>query len=319
MPQTTTTTWADRILAEVIAEICLSAPTPKNVISKLANFTSIAGEPAPTVAFPRYGDLGPADLVAEADDVTSTELAMGTESTFTPAEYAMMGEITFKAARRKVPGMVSVHQLFDGSASLEQQLAVFTGTAMRLKGSIDERVEIECATALLGITAQASVTGAALDIATIQEAIYKQAQNEILNENLALVLSPKQVADLREAVTGAAGPVWSTDIQSITQLSPDMSLDGLRGTFMGVPVYEMSASVVQTSGGDDYGALIVVGSGNPEGSNPGSVVIVEGEGLYYSFQADNSKRSVEVQATYEFDAGLRATDYGCEIISSSTV
>jgi hypothetical protein len=317
MAQTTTTTWADRILAEVIAEICLSAPTPKNVVSKLANFNTIAGEPAPTLAMPRYGDLGPAATVAEAADVTSTALLMGVEATFTPAEYAMMAEITYKAARRIVPGMTGVHQLFDGSASLEQQLAVFSGQAMRLKGSIDEALEVECTTALTGIADLATTGGAALTIAVLEEAIYKQAQNEILNEDLAFVLSPKQVSDLRSAITVAVGPVWSTDIQSVTQIRPDISLDGLRGTFMGIPVYEISASVVQVSGADDLGALIVVGRGNAEGPTPGSLVIVEGEPLYFSFEANNSARSVEVQCTYEFDAGLRATDYGCEIQSLS--
>ena len=103
----------------------------------------------------------------------------------------------------------------------------------------------------------------------------------------------------------------------MTQVRPDISLDGLRGTFMGIPVYEISQSVIETTGGDDLGALIVVGRGNAEGPAPGSLVIVEGEPLYFSFEADNSKRSVEVQCTYEFDAGLRATDYGCEIQSVS--
>lgn len=317
MPQTTTTTWADMILAEVIGEVALSAPTPKNVVSKLANYNTIAGMPSGTLALPRYGDLAAATAPGEGVAATSVALAMGTESTFTPVEYATMAEITYKAMREKVPGLASIHQLFDGSTSIEQQLSVFMAEAMRLKGTIDERVEIECTTALTGITAIANGTGVALTVALMEEAIYKQAQNEILNEDLAFVLSPKQLSDLRSAITAAVGPVWSTDIQSITQVRPDVSLDGLRGTFMGIPVYEISASCVQTTGGDDLGALIVVGRGNAEGSNPGSLVVVSGSELYFTFETANAKRSVELQVNYEVDAGLRATDYGCEIQSLS--
>ena len=317
MPQTTTTTYADMILAEIIGEVALSAPTPKNVVSKLANYNTIAGMPSGTLALPRFGDLGAAPTVAEGTAVTSTALAMGTESTFTPADYAMMAEITYKAMREKVPGLASVHSLFDGSASLDQQLSVFMAEAMRLKGTIDEAVEGQCTLALTGIADIANGTGVALTVALMEEAIYKQAQNEILNEDLAFCLTPKQLSDLRSAITTATGPVWSTDIQSITQIRPDVSLDGLRGTFMGIPVYEISQSVIQTTGADDLGALIVVGRGGAEGANPGSLVVVSGSELYFTFETVNAKRSVELQVNYEFDAGLRATDYGCEIQSAS--
>lgn len=318
MPQTTTTTWTDMILAEVIGEVALSAPTPKNVVSKLANYNTIAGMPSGSLALPRYGDLAKATAPGEGVAPTSVALVMGTESTFTPVEYTTLAEITYKAMREKVPGLASVHQLFDGSASIEQQLSVFMAEAMRLKGTIDERVEFECTSALTGLADQASGAGSALTLALMEEAIYKQAQNEILNEDLAFVLSPKQLSDLRSAITSASGPVWSTDIQSITQIRPDVSLDGLRGTFMGIPVYEISQSCVQTTGGtDDLGALIVVGRGNAEGPNPGSLVVVAGSELYFTFETANAKRSVELQVNYEFDAGLRAADYGCEIISVS--
>jgi hypothetical protein len=317
MPQTTTTTYADMILAEVIGEVALSAPTPKNVVSKLANYNTIAGMPSGSLALPRFGNLAAATAPGEGVATTSVALAMGTEAAFTPVEYSTMAEITYKAMREKVPGLAGVHQLFDGSTSLEQQLSVFMAEAMRLKGTIDERVELECTGSLAGITDLANGAAAALNIALLEEAIYKQAQNEILNEDLAFVLSPKQVSDLRAAITSSAAPVFSTDIQSITTISPDISMDGLRGTFMGIPVYEMSQSVVPTGATWDIGALIVVGRGNAEGPNPGSLVVVSGSDLYFTFETVNAKRSVELQVNYEFDAGLRATDYGCEIHSLS--
>lgn len=319
MPLTTTTTYTTRILAEVIAELVLAAPTPKNVLSKLANIQSIQGEPALSLAMPRYADLGAASLVAENADIASTALAMGTESTFTPAEYGMMGEVTYRAARRKVPGLSSVHQLFDGSATLDQQLAVFSGEAMRLKGAIDEAVETQCSIALTSLTDVVGTTTVDLSIADMEAAIYAQAINEILNEDLAFTLAPIQMYDLRAAITSSTAPVFSTDIQSVTTVRPDMSLDGLRGAFMGIPVYEISNSVVQTAnaGADVVGALVIRGRGEATAATSGTLVICEGENLYFSFEADNSARAVEVQAVYEFDAGLRATDMGVQIVTDA--
>tara|TARA_R100001594_G_scaffold43607_2_gene75776 strand:- start:711 stop:1661 length:951 start_codon:yes stop_codon:yes gene_type:complete len=312
---TTTTTWTSMILTEIIGEIALSAPTPKNVVSKLANYNSIQGMPSGTLQLARNADLGAAATVAEGAAVPVTDLAMVAPATFTPADFAMMAKITYKAMRERVPGLASVHQLFDGSATIEQQLSVFMPQAARLKGAIDEAVETECNLALAGLTDIVNLTGNPFSVVGAEEAIFKQAQNEILNEDLAFCLSPKQLSDLRSDITTAAGPVWSTDIQSITQVRPDLSMDGLRGVFMGIPVYEISQSCVRNDGTDDFGALIVVGRGNAEGPNPGTLVVVEGSSLYFTFETVNAERSVELQCNYEFDAGLRAADYGVEIQS----
>tara|TARA_Y100000361_G_scaffold153876_1_gene177025 strand:+ start:5036 stop:6004 length:969 start_codon:yes stop_codon:yes gene_type:complete len=322
MALTTTTIVTDQILAELLAEIALDAARPKNVASLLANFDSIDGRPTGTLNMPRYDDIGPAAAVAENADVTSTTLANGTQASFTPSEYAIMAEITFKAARERVPGMANVAALIQ-SGTVEQILAAFANDANRLGEAMNERIEIECVDALSSLANSVGTTTVDLSIANLEEALYTFATLEVgnINDDLALVLAPRQVQDLRAAVTSSSNSaaVFSTDIQSITSYRPDNSTNGLIGAFMGVPVYQLSQSVVNTAnaGADVEGALIQVGRGSAVNGQRGSVCIVEGSALAMTVDHDMSKRSFELQATYEFDAGLRATDMGVLIVTDA--
>ena len=319
MALTTSTTYGDMILPEIIANLVLEAPTPKAVVSKLANFVSIAGQPTGSIAMPRFADLGAAANVAENADVSSTTLSMGTQSTFTPAYYGMMGEVTFKAMREKMPGLTSVYQLFDGTATVDQQLAVFAQEAQRLKNAMDEAIETAACADFASLSDSVGSTTVDLTIANLEEAIFEQAKNEIRNENLAFCLAPAQLFDLRSAITSSTATIFSTDVQSIINVTPDLSLDGLRGSLFGIPVYEMSQSVVATAnaGADVVGALIIRGSGEPTSSDYGTLVVCEGCALHYTFDADMSKRAAEIQINYEFDVGLRAADLGVKIVTDA--
>ena len=319
MAQTTRTTVTDQVLSEVIAEAALSAARPKNVLSRLCNQTSIAGMPAASLSMPRHGDIGAAASVSETADISSTTLTAGTQSTFTPLEYGIMAEVTYKAARRRMPGLASVHQLFNGSASLEQQLAVFADDSERLGAAQFEALEAACIDALDSLANSVGSTTVNLALSDMEDALYTYETLEVSNEDLAFVLAPRQIADLRTALTTATGTIWSTDIQSIMERSPDTSKTGLQGAFLGVPTYTLSNSIVNTAnaGADVVGALIPVGRGDPVAGQAGAVVIVEGEPLFYSFETDNSKRSVEIQAVWEWAAGLRATDYGVKIVTDA--
>ena len=149
---------------------------------------------------PRYADIGPAAAIAENADVSSTTLSNGTQASFSPSEYAIMAEITFKAARERVPGLSNVASLIQ-SGTVEQVLAAFANDANRLGEAMNERIEIECVDALTSLANSVGSTGVDLSIANLEEALYTFATLEVgnINDDLALVLAPRSFLRLIQA------------------------------------------------------------------------------------------------------------------------
>jgi hypothetical protein len=309
MSLTTTTTRSTVLLTELLSDVALEPLTPKTVFWPLINQDSIDGGAGLTRKYPKKSDLGAATAATEGVDFTSTTtLSYGTAITATPTEAAVArADITTRAIRRAFPGqpasVVMARILANDFTGL---LGVLDDEARSLMRMCYEKVETDCCALLDDAATTVGSTGVDLSVANLLLAIYDLEANEPEHEDFIFVMHPQQTADMRTALlslSAASSAVWFQQADAgIVNFAGDVSRNGLKGSFLGIPWYQTSPSVnpLPNSGADVAGALLCRGSGLPERGQRGAHVFVEGHAPAFLLDVDPSARTIELMAIWEY-------------------
>lgn len=306
--ETTATTYSSRILSEILSASVIPAHTPKHVVMPLCAQDSIDGEPSLTKKYPKFSDIGKASAGTEGTDLsTNTTLSMGTAISVTPTEGALIkSTVTTRAARRKYPG-ASGDGLYEAlrTGNMASVVGYLRDEATRLMLACMETAEFDCAALLGSLSTSVGTTGTVNTVANMINAIYQLEILDPWHDQRAFVLTPQQLKDLRLELGstggGLGGSVWTNvGDTSFFNESNDVSRNGAKGAFLGIPVYQYAKNVRTTinSGADEPGALISV-SNDPVQS---TFVFCEGEPFRFDVQVDASLRAVELVAVYEYAA-----------------
>jgi hypothetical protein len=319
MADTTTTIAAARILTEKLAAKVLAAAKPKMVVAQFMTQTSIAGYPSPDLKLTQFTDLGPAREVAETADIAATaatSLGYETPVVVTPAENAVeYAVITDKTIEKGWPGMVKAADILQ-RASADELMRFFAPAAMRLGLMVDEKVESDCVDLLSNFSNTVGSTGVNIDVLTHEEAIFTLNTQELPHGQFVACYTPRQVSDLRReiAITGGGfdGPLRNMDVGH-----PGDAMNGFQFVLLGVPVFEISNSLVNTanSGADVDGAMFLWGQGDPDQGEgrPGALAYVEGRPLYFEFDRKASARTTQVIINLDYEVAERHDSYGVTV------
>lgn len=328
MSVTTTTTYANNILTEHLSDVALGALTPKLVTYNLVNQDSIDGLPTLAKEYRKIADDGPAAAATEGVDFTTvTTLSMDTTVTATPTEGAVArADITTRTIRRKYPG-VNADAVWSSIASGDYSplMGLLEEEVQRLSRMCLEKQEVDLQALLDDFSDSVGSSGVDLTIANLLSAIYKYEENEPQTEDCVFDLHPEQVNTMRslllaQAAASASAGLWVSQADGgIVNYSPDASRNGLKGSFLGIPVYQHSPSTnpLPNAGADVAGALMARGVGRPEDGQRGALVLCEGMPMRVVMSADVSARTIELMVITEY-AALEHTDaHGVSIITDA--
>lgn len=312
--ETTTTTLSSAILTEILGPISIPAHTPKITLIPLINQDSIDGEGSLTKQYHVDTDLGQAAAGTEGTDfTTNTELTKGTPVQATPTEGAIAkGELTDRAVRRRFPGQASAAVWAAMAAEDPTRFAALTqGEAERLTMMCLEKAEADAAALLGALSNTVGTSGTDIGVVDMVNALFTMKTLEPVHEDMLWYLWPNQLQELtlELGVTtgGLTGAVWFQQADaSFINMFPDDQRNGLRGSFLRVPVYEGSHSlrVLVNVGADVAGALMLRGQGAPDVPNAqlSPFCFTEGAPLRFDMDTDASKRASELLCIYEYAA-----------------
>ncbi len=311
MPITNTGTRSSHILTELLAETPLQPLTPKTVAWNLINHDTTDGEASLTKKITKDSDLGPAGTATEGVDFTnSTPLSMDTPINATPVESAVARfDITTRALRREYPGK-SASELY--SKVLAGDFMAIFGMLQRQAAKLAtmcwEKAEADVCALLDDASGTVGTTNTDFTVPNALQAIFLLEQNEPAHEDFVWALANRQVADIRAALlstSSASAASWFKDADAnILNHVNDSGRTGLKGTFLGLPVFQTSPSVnpKPNSQVDVAGMLACRGQGRTEdpGALRGAHSFVEGHPLEYLLSIDVSARTIMLMAIWEY-------------------
>lgn len=326
--QTSTLTSGNVILNEVLNDKILGALTPKVVFWNLMNHDSIDGAASLAKEYPKYADYGPAIAGTEAVDfTTTTTISYDTTVTVTPTEAAMArADITTRAIRRKAPGM-SADAVFGPilSGDFSGILDILAEEAGQLARMCFEKAEVDCCALLDDYSDSVGSTGVDITLANVLTAIYKLEENEPEHENFAWVMHPQQMFDIRtfllaQAAGNVTAGVWNQQADAnFINFQGDAPRNGLKGSLLGIPVYQTSPSVnpLPNAGADVAGALVCVGQGAPGSGMRAANVFLEGMPMRFLVDVDPSARTIELLCLWEYAVAEHTDAHGVSIITDA--
>jgi len=324
MATSTTTTWTSAILSEALSERAIPANLPKQVVLNLVNQDSIAGQPTKTKQYPILTDLGAASSLTEGTDIgSSTTLGYGTAVTVTPSEVGEMAEITNQAIQRKFPGLgADAVQALMQSQDVGPIVNALGEQAQRLAAMCLESAEKSCVDLTAGFSNTVGSTGVDLAVSDLIEAIYTYKTLETPGEDAVFTLAPNQIREMQlelNATGAASSAIWNQQATASAANANFGTMNGFRGEFLGVPVYEFSHSLRPSvnAGADTAGALMARGVGSPDSGQVGAIVFCEGAPLYFAVEQNVAGRSIKLTCVYQYAAAELSDSYGVSIISDA--
>ena len=189
-----------------------------------------------------------ATAATESQDHAVSEYTQTTPNTLTAAQVKVYVELSDKAT------------LF-GGADIEQ-LVQEGGAALAQKFDTDALALLD---ALNGGT-QVGTSGAALTASILLQANYTlNAAN--VTDNLVYVLHPRQIYDIQGEILTSTASVWSNPTE-ITLFNAAPQLNGLRGFFLGVPVFQTTNTESVNGDADWAGGHFAAGLALAAGIGP---------------------------------------------------
>lgn len=327
--ETTATVYSAVILNEVLNDVALKALTPKVVAWNHLNQDSIDGAASLSKEYPVHSDKGAAAAATEGTDFTTiTEMTYASSVTVTPTEAAVArADITTRAMRRKFPGM-STDQVYGAIMGGDYSLIVdmLEEEAARLAGMLYEKAETDCIALLDDFTDTAGSSGVDIDLSVFLTALYKLEENEPDHENFVFLGDIEQIrtlrSDLTSAATSADGVVFNTQADaSFVNFLSDGARTGLKGSLLGVPMFQLAPSLRLTAntGADVVGALVARGQGVPgqPGALNGACVFVEGHPIRFLVDVNASQRTIELIGIWEYGVAELRDAHGVSVITDA--
>lgn len=304
-----TTVGADEILSEILSATAIPPTLPKLVFWRHCNQQNIDGMASEDLKVNVRSNLGqavagPGEGVAITID---TALSNGTPITFTPAENAVERSIiTEDVLQLRFPG-ASIDAVLSAIESEDYaRVAQLLGwhaedLALKMLRKFEADHLALFSTATNATTATAGLTG--LDVLAAYFAIVDREND---HEDIALFLTEKGINDLRTEMGftsgGLAGSVWMQEGDvSYFNTRPDADQTGSRGSFLGLPMFAVSSTLVTTGAGDDLVGLACRGTGDVRTGQVGAVGMCQGHSMRWRVQKDIDTRAVKIVGTMKYD------------------
>jgi len=336
MAQTTSTTVANWLLSEVMSQIALDPLRGKYVLLPFLNMADISGRATKNRKIRKKTAIAAAVDDNEGVDFTSSAVALGVASniTITPTTKVQGVELTSDAIELALPGVARSQVIAAINGNNAAALPLVRDAMTEILEAHYLRAETDALALFSGLSESASSSGAnptaaPLSFATLLDAMLKLLDNNPASEDMVFVLDEVGIADLRALAAGGSGAALSTIFSSSAadlaffNHRPDVSRNGFRGSFAGVPIYAGNKAVMATANtgaADRVGALIVAGRG--ETGAPGSVrgfaEMVERYEPSLGFQYDLGKDLLLAVGRWCWAVGEHTDEHGVKIIYDKT-
>lgn len=336
MAQTTSTTVANWLLSEVMSQIALDPLRGKYVLLPFLNMADISGRATKNRKIRKKTAIAAAVDDNEGVDFTSSAVALGVASniTITPTTKVQGVELTSDAIELALPGVARAQVIAAINGNNAAALPLVRDAMTEILEAHYLRAETDALALFSGLSESASSSGAnptaaPLSFATLLDAMLKLLDNNPASEDMVFVLDEVGIADLRALAAGGSGAALSTIFSSSAadlaffNHRPDVSRNGFRGSFAGVPIYAGNKAVMATANtgaADRVGALIVAGRG--ETGAPGSVrgfaEMVERYEPSLGFQYDLGTDSLLAVGRWCWAVGEHTDEHGVKIIYDKT-
>lgn len=337
MAQTTSTTVANWLLTEVMSQIALDPLRGKYVLLPFLNMADISGRATKNRKIRKKSAIAAAVDDTEGTDFTSSAVALGVASnvTITPTTKVQGVELTTDAIELALPGVPRSQVVAAIQSGNPAALPLVRDAMTEIIEAHYLRAETDAMALFSGLSESASSSGsnptaAPLSFAVLLDAMLKLLDNNPASEDLVFVLDEVGVADLRTLAAGGAGAALSSiftgggagDLAFFNH-RPDVSRNGFRGSFAGIPIYAGNKAIMATANtgaADRVGALIVAGRG--ETGAPGSVrgfaEMAERYEPSLGFQYDLGTDSLLAVGRWCWAVGEHTDEHGVKIIYDKT-
>ncbi len=326
--ETTSTSWSNATLSESLRGNVPAHTADKQVVRQLCAEDTIDGEASLSRDYIVESDLGAMSAGSEGTDISANiELALASNVTVTPTEGAAgKADITLRAIKRRLGGPRGnqIRALLQ-SRSVEQVTTILQQDANRLLKMAREKIEDDCANLLGSLTNTVGTSGTDMGLVDALEAIYQLETQNPSHELFGWVMTPNQRREMMTALAGASGTAAAAWMQqadaSFLNQMPDVSRNGLKGTFLGSPWFNYVHDLRTTANAaaDVVGAYMCLPHGNkdPLGGQGGPFVIVEGEPMFYDIDYDASGRNMELILIAEYAAAVYNDADGVGIVTDA--
>lgn len=339
MAQTTSTTVANWLLSEVMSQIALDPLRGKYVLLPFLNMADISGRATKNRKIRKKTAIAAAVDDTEGSDFAASPgaVALGVASniTITPTTKVQGVELTTDAIELALPGVPRSQVVAAIQSGNPAALPLVRDAMTEILEAHYLRAETDALALFSGLSESASSSGAnptaaPLSFAVLLDAMLKLLDNNPSSEDLVFVLDEVGIADLRALAAGGSGAALSSiftgggaaDLAFFNH-RPDVSRNGFRGSFAGIPIYAGNKAVMATAntgGADRVGALIVAGRG--ETGAPGSVrgfaEMTERYEPSLGFQYELSTDSLLAVGRWCWAVGEHTDEHGVKIIYDKT-
>lgn len=339
MAQTTSTTVANWLLTEVMSQIALDPLRGKYVLLPFLNMADISGRATKNRKIRKKTAIAAAVDDTEGSDFAASPgaVALGVASniTITPTTKVQGVELTTDAIELALPGVPRSQVVAAIQSGNPAALPLVRDAMTEILEAHYLRAETDALALFSGLSESASSSGAnptaaPLSFAVLLDAMLKLLDNNPSSEDLVFVLDEVGIADLRALAAGGTGAALSSiftgngaaDLAFFNH-RPDVSRNGFRGSFAGIPIYAGNKAVMATAntgGADRVGALIVAGRG--ETGAPGSVrgfaEMTERYEPSLGFQYELSTDSLLAVGRWCWAVGEHTDEHGVKIIYDKT-
>lgn len=326
MPVSTSTTVANWLLTEVMSQIALDPLRGKLTLMPLLNMSDISGRSTKNRKIRKKSAIAAAvdDTEASAFSNPAT-LGVAANITLTPTTKVQGIQLTTDAIELALPGADRASVIAAINAGNAAVLPLVRDAMVEILEAHYLRAETDGLALFSGLSESAGTTNQPLSFATLLDAMLKVLDNNPSSEDLAFVLEEQGVADLRTLAASGSGAALSSiftgggagDV-SFFNHRPDVSRNGERGSFAGIPIFAANKAVMATAnaGVDRVAALIVAGRG--ETGAPGSVrgfaEMCERYEPSLGFQYDLADDSLLAVGRWCWAVGEHTDEHGCKII-----
>lgn len=332
MPVTNKVAVASHMVTEIMRG-SLGALWRKYVLLQHLNADNIDGTNTDTKKIPKKRAIAKAFPDVEGMDPGAGASLLFDTINATPVGYVQIIELTMAAMRKFFPGATREQIVAAIEAGGEASVPLI---AHAIELSIDAhlRTAEEEACGLFGGLARSSgAANTVLGAAAIIDADTKLLAGVVapgsndgapLHDDSVLILDAIGVGQLRrEQVTGSGASLSSyfgnPQFDASIMTARGLPENGLRGTYMGIPLYVIDSSIQDQNSNTRKGALILRGSGPTESGQRGFAEFTEGHAPAVEFERSSRSDILSVPSRWEWVVTEHTDEHGVEILYKLTL
>jgi hypothetical protein len=293
MSQTTSSTMSSHMQTELLSTSALRPLFSKSGIFRaLINQSNIDGAPSQVRKIRKLSTGTVAAADTEGAQITTFDtVSVGSAISLTPTGYYSAVQLTIESLQRVMPGATYDACIAAVMSGDPRVLPLVQAAVDQINDNIQRKLETLALAQLASASETAGTTNTALAFSYLLAGLANVLDNNLANEQLCFVLEEKGLADLRSALISGSGAslsaIWGNSAADVSlfNMLPDVSRNGFRGSFLGMPVYAADKNLMTTAnaGVDRVGAVMAIGQGPAETGMRGALEICYGHDLKLGF------------------------------------